>query len=231
MEEDIHRYHGAEIEVSYDANRCIHVRECVENLPGVFDPDRRPWIDADGADADETASVIERCPTGALQYDRGDEGPAEEVPGRNTVTVAKGGPLYLRGDIELRVPDGETILDDTRVGLCRCGHSENKPLCDNSHQRVFDADGLEGADVVVTDDTVDDLEASTDQDGESSGQLIVTLTENGPLQLEGPFALRQADGEATAHESGFLCRCGASDNKPFCDGSHSSVGFSNEKGE
>jgi uncharacterized Fe-S cluster protein YjdI len=102
MEEDLHEYGGKVIEVNYDHNRCIHVRECVEGLPGVFDPSQRPWIDADDADADEIARVIERCPTGALHYDRTDDGAPESVPSRNTVTATANGPLYLHGDIVIR---------------------------------------------------------------------------------------------------------------------------------
>ena len=52
---------------------------------------------------------------------------------------------------------------------------------------------------------------------------------NGPLRIEGPFRLLDAEGEAydlAGHgEVVALCRCGASTNKPFCDGTHSKVGF------
>jgi hypothetical protein len=30
--------------------------------------------------------------------------------------------------------DGETVVEDTRIALCRCGASKNKPYCDNSHK-------------------------------------------------------------------------------------------------
>jgi len=70
MEEDLHYYSDEQIEVSYDVNRCIHTRECVNRLPEVFDPDKRPWIDPDNADVDDLADVIMSCPTGALQFER-----------------------------------------------------------------------------------------------------------------------------------------------------------------
>ena len=44
-------YRGEGIEVSFDLDRCIHIGECLLTLPEVFDLERRPWIDADGADA------------------------------------------------------------------------------------------------------------------------------------------------------------------------------------
>ncbi|MGB9492684.1 MAG: CDGSH iron-sulfur domain-containing protein [Terriglobales bacterium] len=44
-----------------------------------------------------------------------------------------GGPYYVRGLIQLRSADGRTEFEDTRMALCRCGQSHNKPFCDNSH--------------------------------------------------------------------------------------------------
>lgn len=49
---------------------------------------------------------------------------------------------------------------------------------------------------------------------------------SGPLWVRGGIAIQSADGEAyEVRNRVTLCRCGASDNKPFCDGSHVSVGF------
>jgi CDGSH-type Zn-finger protein/uncharacterized Fe-S cluster protein YjdI len=233
MEEDVHEYESDDVTVSFDSNRCIHARECVQGLPGVFDADRRPWVDPAAADADEIAAVIERCPTGALQYERRDGGPAEPPPVRNTVTVAADGPLYLRGDIALVTPDGETVLTDTRVGLCRCGHSENKPLCDNSHERVFEAEGTPPATaaVVDADDAEGESTAADDSAARDDERLTVRLTADGPFVLDGAYDLRQRAGERTTRTDGALCRCGASADKPFCDGSHASIGFTTREGE
>lgn len=51
------------------------------------------------------------------------------------------GALQLRGDLHhIRVVDGEgnafDFGDRRTVLLCRCGHSQNKPFCDSSHERV-----------------------------------------------------------------------------------------------
>jgi uncharacterized Fe-S cluster protein YjdI/CDGSH-type Zn-finger protein len=136
MDQNIHEYSGEDIEVSYDVKRCIHARECVKGLPDVFDPDKRPWIEPNNADVDELADVIMECPTGALHFERTDDGPEETAPDENAVTVVPDGPLYLHGDIEIMTPDDETLLADTRVALCRCGMSENKPLCDGTHAEI-----------------------------------------------------------------------------------------------
>ena len=55
----------------------------------------------------------------------------------------------------------------------------------------------------------------------------ITATENGPYKVEGPVELVDHDGEPVRVEPAtiFLCRCGGSQNKPFCDGTHSKIGF------
>jgi CDGSH-type Zn-finger protein len=41
----------------------------------------------------------------------------------------------------------------------------------------------------------------------------------------GPLVVIGADGRVAFAESTFLCRCGASANKPYCDGTHKKIGF------
>lgn len=129
-------YSGEKAAVSYDVRRCIHAAECVHGLPDVFDPGRKPWIDPDRAEAEQLLQVIMRCPTGALHLERSDGEPAEPTPERNTAIVERNGPVYFRGDLEIVTREGEVLLKDTRIALCRCGASENKPFCDGSHVRV-----------------------------------------------------------------------------------------------
>jgi CDGSH-type Zn-finger protein/uncharacterized Fe-S cluster protein YjdI len=50
---------------------------------------------------------------------------------------------------------------------------------------------------------------------------LIQVRENGPLALRGALSI---DGEAIGYRA-TLCRCGQSQNKPFCDGSHKSAGF------
>jgi uncharacterized Fe-S cluster protein YjdI len=133
LNDGLRHYANEAIDVSYDAQRCIHAAECVRSLPAVFDTNRRPWILPSGASADAIAAVIEKCPSGALHYTRRDRGAAESSPREMTIRPVPGGPLYVRGLIQLRSADGSLVLEDTRVALCRCGQSQNKPFCDNGH--------------------------------------------------------------------------------------------------
>jgi uncharacterized Fe-S cluster protein YjdI len=132
-QDGLRHYTSAAIDVSYDADRCIHAAECVRGLPAVFDTGRRPWVLPSDGSADAIAAVIERCPSGALHYTRRDGGAPESPPEQTTITPVPGGPLYVRGLIQLRSADGRSITKDSRAALCRCGQSQNKPFCDNSH--------------------------------------------------------------------------------------------------
>jgi CDGSH-type Zn-finger protein len=105
----------------------------VRRLPQVFNPEVRPWVVVEAADADTVAATIESCPTGALHYRRLDDGPQEQPPAETTVEPRPNGPLFVRGTVRIVDPDGQLIREDTRVALCRCGASENKPFCDGSH--------------------------------------------------------------------------------------------------
>lgn len=54
----------------------------------------------------------------------------------------------------------------------------------------------------------------------------ITLLKNGPLMVEGNFEIVDAEGnKVESKQRAALCRCGASNNKPFCDGSHNKIGF------
>ena len=129
-----HTYRGSAIEVSFDLGECVHIGECLRRLPEVFELRRRPWISTEGASADEIAAVVERCPSGALQYRRLDGGPQESGPEPAVVTPMRNGPLLVRGRLEVRHDDG-TVEVLPRATLCRCGGSLNKPFCDNTHLR------------------------------------------------------------------------------------------------
>jgi len=129
-------YANDRIAVSWEPGFCIHAAECVRGLPAVFDNQRRPWVIVDNATPDEIGDVIQRCPTGALHFRRVDGGPQEPVPAQTVVRERPNGPLFVRGNVTVFSQDRALIREDTRVALCRCGASENKPFCDGSHRKV-----------------------------------------------------------------------------------------------
>lgn len=205
-------YKGRGIDVSYDIRRCIHASECVRGLPSVFNRQRVPWIVPDAASSAGVAEVILKCPTGALRFERKDAGLPEPVPRANTITLVPNGPLYLRGQVRILSPQGEVLHEDTRVALCRCGASNNKPFCDNSHIKTEFQSG----------------QAKVGSRGESfeGEQLQITPISDGPYQLLGSLQINDP-GTGTVFRGKMirLCRCGGSREKPFCDNTHLHNGF------
>ena len=129
-------YRNGEIEVLWEPKLCIHAGKCFRGLPEVFQPEETPWVRVDAATTDKIAEVVMTCPTGALHFERLDGGSQETQPEETTINARPNGPLYVRGRIRITGPGGQLIREDTRLALCRCGHSENKPFCDGSHRRV-----------------------------------------------------------------------------------------------
>lgn len=210
-------YEGELVVIRYEPRRCIHAEECVKGLPGVFERDRRPWIDPNQATVQEVVDAVARCPTGALRVERRDGGPPEPSPERNTAHVLPDGPVYLEGQLELHLSDG-TERSESRVALCRCGDSQNKPFCDNSH-----------LDAGFTDDAVLGVARMAPAAQDRSDPLQLSTAPNGPVRFQGPLEIVGGDGiQAQRGDKGFLCRCGASENTPYCDGSHAAAGFEAE---
>jgi len=146
-------YEGDDITVHWDSDRCIHSELCVLGAPAVFDRGARPWVQLEGATADDVARVIDTCPSGALSYTQTDGAPngrrgrsvdeddATSVRAEDAgatvlalVTPLPNGPLHVRGPIAITSAAGEVEVFQ-RATLCRCGHSGSKPHCDGSHQR------------------------------------------------------------------------------------------------
>ena len=210
-------YTGENMNVTYDIKRCMHAAECVKGLPAVFDTNKRPWVQPDEASPDEVAAVVVRCPSGALQFERTDGGAAEVAPETNKIIPEPNGALYAHGDLELQNSAGEVLETDTRLALCRCGASENKPFCDGSHHKIFFQDPG-----TLNNDSL----GGSSEDG---GKLVIKAAKNGPLLLQGAVEVCSADGQTCfSGNKGALCRCGDSNNKPFCDGTHVSEGFEAE---
>jgi len=55
--------------------------------------------------------------------------------------------------------------------------------------------------------------------------IKITIRDNGPYVVDGEFQLVDAQGNEIPATKRALCRCGGSTTKPFCDGTHSKIGF------
>ena len=215
MTAKVHKYEGEKISVTWEGTRCTHAAECLRWLPSVFDVGHRPWVQSKNADADEVAETVMLCPTGALHFTRKDGGEPEPKPEDNVIVVMPNGPLYVRADAVILTPEKEVMLEDTRVALCRCGQSGNKPFCDNSHRRThFRDQGVMQENKLLTDDPPP-----------GTTRLSITANRNASFRVQGPVTIHFFDGTEVVGNRCSLCRCGHSRNKPFCDATHKEIGF------
>jgi CDGSH-type Zn-finger protein/uncharacterized Fe-S cluster protein YjdI len=205
---------GAMGTIYFEARRCVHSRHCVLGEPEVFVANQPgEWIFPDRATPERIAFVAQNCVSGAIRYERHDGVPNEAAPRVNLVHVRENGPLAFHAALTLVAPDG-TASRSLRATLCRCGQSNNKPYCDLSHIAAgFDASG----EAVTRPSPI--LE-------QRDGPLVVTPLRDGPLDLRGPAEVVTGTGRTIDRTvSVRLCRCGHSNDKPFCDGRHREAGF------
>jgi len=199
--------------IRFDATKCIHSRQCVLGRPDVFVPNvEGEWIHPDAATPDEIAALAQNCPSGAIEYERLDGGPNEAPPKVNLLRVRENGPLALHAEMTI-AGHGPRL----RATLCRCGASATKPFCDGSHSSVpFTATG-------------EPASKTTEPLAVRNGRVEVKPLPNGPLQVKGPLEIVSGTGRTMDRvEKVFLCRCGQSAKKPYCDGTHNKTGFTAE---
>ena len=119
----------------------------------------------------------------------------------------------MTGDLRIEIPGADT-LSQPRASLCRCGASAKKPFCDGSHRTSGFADAGEAV--------------AADPLGETGemAPLSFSMVPGGPLLANGPLIVQNAAKVTIAEvNETAICRCGASANKPYCDGSHKAIGF------
>jgi len=130
-------YSNNETTVIWEPEKCVHSGICLMGLPRVFDLKNRPWVNMQGAPSDEIESTVARCPSGALSIKgkpqlRADK-LVENKDETTEVTVVRGGPVIVSGEVTLKNPNGKTWKQSKDVAFCRCQHSKNFPFCDGSH--------------------------------------------------------------------------------------------------
>ena len=206
-------FKGNTTTVGFCSQLCIGTGECDRASGELFVGGREPWCEPDQLDDLAVRDIIERCPSGALTVESDDNSIAETAVSKNTVHVSQNGPYFIKGDLEIAGAPKDAPGVKFRAALCRCGHSKNKPFCDKSHIKSgFKDSGAVGK--------------SGDKEFDSGGQLVIEPQKDASLLLKGNLTIYAGTGrEAWNGKRVALCRCGASKNKPFCDGSHKSIGF------
>lgn len=210
---------GRHATIHFDPQKCIHSRHCVLDHPDVFVPNvQGEWIHPDAAPVDELIRLGQNCPSGAIRVVRHEPTPdgldcSDESPLVNTVRVRENGPLAIEADLRIR----SEVQLSPRATLCRCGQSANKPFCDQAHTAAgFTATG-------------EPATGSFEPLAARNGPVDVMPLRDGPLRVVGNLELVSGTGRTfNKTTEAFLCRCGASHNKPYCDGSHTAADFQAE---
>ena len=126
-------YEGTRIFVKDDRSVCIHSGFCGDRITNVWK------MTQDSHDTQVRArimSMIERCPSGALSYSLEGDGENLEPDLPVEIAITPDGALWVSGGIPVERADGQPLEVRNRVTLCRCGGSNNKPLCDGTHKKI-----------------------------------------------------------------------------------------------
>lgn len=211
VEDGVEIVEGETVTIHYRGKLCIHSRFCVTGAPKTFLANvEGPWIHPDAMDAQELMAVARECPSGAIQYRRNDGGREEQPPPVNLIRTLEAGPYTFRGELSI---DGEPI--GHRATLCRCGASKNKPYCDGSHHEI----GFSASGEPPTGEQTKMLDVR-------DGPVEIAPQLDGPLMVRGNMEIIASTGRMVARMTAArLCRCGHSNTKPFCDGTHAKIGF------
>ena len=209
---------GTQATIHFDAKKCIHSRNCVLSHPDVFVPNvKGEWIHPDAQPLAELVRIGQSCPSGAIQVFKNDyDEPIDStvssdcVPLVNTVRVRENGPLAIEAELQI----GGERMAAPRSTRWRGGHSANKPYCDGAHVAAgFVASGEPAT------EPFEPLKIR-------NGVVNVQALPSGPLQVSGNLEVVSGTGRTCNKvETTYLCRCGESKNKPYCDGSHKAAGF------
>jgi len=150
-----------------------------------------------------------------------------------TILVRHNGHLRVYGPIKLIDIDGNDFAPTSDpTALCRCGLSLSKPFCDGSHTGRFNAPtratdpaaiqfALKAGRVLVP-------QPRPRGASENPNRVTIVVRANGPYRVYGPAKLIDVDGNRFRIPPGdwfVLCRCGASETKPFCDSTHKRIDF------
>ncbi len=132
------KYSNGEVTIVWKPSRCIHSAKCFNGLPSVFDPAKRPWVNATGSDTEHIIEQVKQCPSSALSYYMNSEGEnlVKDIDSDDIETVVEAkpnGPLFVYGNITVKKQDGKIEKRNNVTAFCRCGNSGNKPFCDGSH--------------------------------------------------------------------------------------------------
>ncbi len=159
MDSGERKYKNEDITVYWKPSSCIHASACINGLPRVFNPRRRPWIKMEESVTEKIIKVVDECPVDALTWKWNDEEKNRTVGKEHpnhiknrrrslltdddtetfkgaSIRIMDNGPLIIKGGFLLERENGSQSKFTGTVSLCRCGASKLKPFCDGSHRAI-----------------------------------------------------------------------------------------------
>ncbi|MDO5681491.1 MAG: CDGSH iron-sulfur domain-containing protein [Propionibacteriaceae bacterium] len=125
-------YEGTDVVVGDDRSICEHAGFCAKHRDNVWKMVGRT---EDAEVREEMQAMIGRCPSGALTHRPAADAEHTEPDYPVRIAVVNDSSYWVTGSVQVDVA-GEPVETRARQALCRCGHSEIKPLCDGTHTKV-----------------------------------------------------------------------------------------------
>ena len=91
----VKKYTKDELTILWEPKKCIHAAICVKELPKVYDPKAKPWIKPENASVAELKAQIDKCPSGALSYEKNETSNQDKHMKTENVVIGK----YLNQEI------------------------------------------------------------------------------------------------------------------------------------
>jgi uncharacterized Fe-S cluster protein YjdI len=159
MEPGEKKYKNEDITVYWKPSSCIHASTCVNELPLVFSPEKRPWVTMENGSTDDIIEVVDKCPVDALTWKWNNETKNNEIGVEHpnhinnrrrsiireeinesdasaNIKVIENGPLIINGKFFIERENGTKSKFNGTVSICRCGRSKLPPFCDGSHRNL-----------------------------------------------------------------------------------------------
>ena len=138
MEHITKHYSKDNLTIVWKPDVCIHSTKCWNGLASVFNPRQKPWINMEGAGAEQIKEQVSNCPSGALSYieNNKEDNDDRETELTTSVEVMKNGPLMVYGNLLVKDGKGNEVKKNKVTAFCRCGASANKPFCDGAHIKI-----------------------------------------------------------------------------------------------
>ena len=233
--EIIKQYTNGELTIVWKPAACIHSRNCwnaVTGMPQVFDPRKRPWITMEnGPSSAEIAAQVRRCPSGALStyYNAEAKNEAPAVKTDGLPGAAYRAPLPATdhpapADSEPPAVTAHNAPADAKLAgvTDQNAPADAEPPGVTDHSAATHPAPLAATDRAAPGTTVPEPAVTLPD----PAAIRIKVLPNGPLLVHGLCEVEDAAGNLVQKpDTTAFCRCGASSNKPYCDGSHSRSGF------